>query len=599
MKKESPSPRVNGNPARRTSETASALGHLSLLLLCLALLASSSFAQSDSLASRLPADAWLFIHWHGTASLNGVRDSNSVLRLMHDPAVAALPGKLITYAQSQAKKSNNPSQHQFTQQDADDIVSLLENPAIFGLLNGPAGGLGAATNSASTFLIFDVTGKQTLFDKVRARMTSESQAPPQKIPLVIDRVSVTKVVSGESVSYEAHPGNYFVSTETLPAMAEILPRLTGANPPAVQMAAVPAACRNMPGNSLLDYLALPSRLNVSQSLSNPNFNFSAFLKAVHVDRLQAICGNLKFESSSTRMQAVVLGDTSAGSILNLVGDNRESFATMALAPSGAAYQCSVLDFASLYAALKAGFTAALPQDRAGLVAGLDSLLAMSWGIAPSDALQLFTGEMAVIRMNPAVDPSRTIYALTIQQPDRVLGLIRKIFANANPDEKQEGDTTYLTLNMSAGMVPGAQASAADPSEPNSFTVAISPKMMIVAKGKDLAHEAVSRYRASANPSSSFSGDAGFLKVRPSLPGKLDSLSYTDLAHFNWEKVASDYQKQINAQAQAAAKSSGKPAPPPVDLLSGFDWQAISRYLHFALSGGWKDSTGIYFDSFIQ
>jgi hypothetical protein len=26
---------------------------------------------------------------------------------------------------------------------------------------------------------------------------------------------------------------------------------------------------------------------------------------------------------------------------------------------------------------------------------------------------------------------------------------------------------------------------------------------------------------------------------------------------------------------------------------------VSRYLHFALSGGWKDSTGIYFDSYIQ
>jgi len=599
MKKESPSPRVNGNPARRTSETASALGHLALLLLCLALLASSSFAQSDSLASRLPADAWLFIHWHGTASLNGVRDSNSVLRLMHDPAVAALPGKLIAYAQSQAKKDNNAAEHQFTQQDADDIVSLLENPAVFGLLNRPGSGMGATTNSASMFLVYDATGKQDLLDEVRMRMVSASAAAPESIPLVIDRVPVTKVISGNNTSYEAHTGKYYVRTDSLPAMAELLPRLTAANPPAVQTAAIPSACRNMPGNALLDFLALPGKLSVSQSLSNPNFNLSAFLKSLHVDQLQAVCGNLKFESSATRMQTVILGDTSAGSILNLLGDNRQNFATMALAPSGAAYQCSVLDFASLYSALKTGFTAALPPDRAGLVAGIDSLLAMSWGIAPSDALQLFTGEMAVIRMNPAVDPSQTVYALSIQQPDKVLSLLRKIFDKANPQEKQEGDTTYLTMSFPAGMVPGAPPSAETAPEPNSFTLAVTPAMLIAAKGQRLAREAVSRSHAAAGSSPSFSGDAGFLKVRPSLPGKLDSLSYTDLAHFNWEKVASDYQKQINAQAQAAAKSSGKPAPPPVDLLSGFDWQAISRYLHFALSGGWKDSTGIYFDSFIQ
>ncbi|HKW87427.1 MAG TPA: hypothetical protein VJN21_01585 [Candidatus Acidoferrales bacterium] len=594
MNESKPCRRALRNSECRTFRPSSALRSLAFLCLCAALFAVPAFAQNDSLASRLPADAWFFIHWHGTASLNGVRDTNSVLRLMRDPSVAALPGKLIAYAQSQAKKNNNPPQHPFTQEDADNIVSLLENPAIFGVLNHPGGGLGAATNSASTFLIYDVTGKQDVFDKVRARMASENRTPPENIPLVIDRISVTKVVSGENVSYEAHAGNYFVSTETLPAMAEILPRLTGANPPPVQMAAVPSACRNMPGNALLDYLALPGKLNVSQSLSNPNFNFPAFLKAMHVDQLGAVCGSVKFDSSATRMQTIVLGDTSAGSILSLLGDNRRDFATMALAPPGAAYQCSVLDFASLYSALKAGFTAGLPQDRAGLVAGMDSLLAMSWGIAPADALKLFTGEMAAIRVNPAVDPSRTVYALTIQQPDKVLGLFRKIFTNA--DEKQEGDTTYLTLTLPAGMVPGAQTADA---ESNSFSVAVTPTMLIAAKGKELAHQAVARYRAPANPSAAFSSDVGFQRVRPSLPVRLDSIGYSDLAHFNWEKVASNIQKQINASAQAAAKNSGKPAPPPVDILSGFDWQAISRYLHFSLSGGWKDSTGIYFDSFIQ
>ncbi|HEV2297810.1 MAG TPA: hypothetical protein VGR72_04760 [Candidatus Acidoferrales bacterium] len=587
------------NSSRPASRPANAVSWLALLCFGLALLAVPCFAQNDSLAARLPADTWLYLHWHGTASLSGVRDSNSVLRLLRDPSVAALPGKVIAYAQSQAKKNNNATEHQFTQQDADDIVSLLENPAVFGLLNHPGAGMGATANSAGTFLIYDATGKQDLLDKVRARMASGNQAAPENIPLVIDRVSVTKVVSGENTSYEAQPGNYFVRTDSLPAMAELLPRLTAANPPAVQLAAIPSACRNMPGNSLLDFLALPGKLSVSQSLSNPNFNLPAFLKALHVDQLQAVCGNLKLESSETRMQTVILGDTSAGSILNLLGDNRQNFATMALAPSGAAYECSILDLASLYSALKTGFTAALPPDRAGLVAGIDSLLAMSWGIAPADALRLFTGEMAAIRVNPAVDPSQIVYALSIQQPDKVLGLLRKIFDKANPQEKQEGDTTYFTMNFPAGMVPGAPSTAETAAEPNSFTLAVMPTMLIAAKGQGLAREAVSRSHAAASSSPSFSSDAGFQKVRPSLPGKLDSLSYTDLAHFNWEKIARDYQKQFNEQAKAAAKNSGKPGPPPIDILSGFDWQAISRYLHFALSGGWKDSTGIYFDSFIQ
>ena len=577
------------------------LGLSFLMRLCIALifLALPCFAQNDSLAARLPADAWLYLHWHGTSSLAGVRDTNSVLRLFRDPSVAALPGRLIQYAQSQDKKNNRPPGQEFTQEDADNIVSLLENPFIFGLLNNPGTGMATSANSASTFLIYDATGKQDVLSKALARAASTSQTAAESIPLVIDRISVTKKTSADKTSYEARTGNYFVRTDSLPAMAELLPLLASANPPAASAPAVPSACRNMPGNSLFDYLALPGKLSISQSLSNPNFNFTAFAKALHVDQLQAVCGNLKFEPSETRMQTVILGDTSAGSILNFFGDDRENFATMALAPAGASYQCTILDLASLYSALKTGFTAALPPDRAGLVAGIDSLIAISWGIAPSDALQLFTGEIASVRVNPAADPSKMVYAFSIQQPDKVLDLLRKIFAKANPDEKQEGDTTYFTLSLPAGMVPGSSTSPESSAESNSFTLAVSPTMMIAAKGQSLARDAVSRARTASASSSSLSSDPGFHKVRASLPAKLDSLSYTDLAHFNWRKIASDYQKQINEQAQAAAKSSGKPAPPEVDLLSTFDWQAIGRYLHFALSGSWKDSTGVHFDSFIQ
>lgn len=572
-----------------------ALNRFTLLIVCLALLAFPSIAQNDSLAARLPADAWLYVHWHGTSSLAGVHDTNSVLRLLRDPSVAALPGRMIEYAHSQAQKNKTTTGRQFAQQDADDVVSLLENPFVFGVLTSPAG---AAASSSGPFLIYDASGKKELLDSFRARMASGNPVTPESIPLVIDRISVSKVVTGDTTSYEAQAGNYFVRTESLPAMADLLPRLTAANPPASQIAEVPAACRAMPGNSLLDYLALPGKLGVSQSPSNPNFNFSAFVKALHVDHLQAVCGNLKFESSTTRMQTAILGDTSGGSILSLFGDSRGKFVTMALAPSGAAYQCTILDFASLYDALKTGFTAALPPEHAGLVAGMDSLLAMSWGIAPADAFRLSTGEMAVIRVNPSVDPSRMVYALSIQQPDKVLGVLRKIFAKANPEERQEGDTTYFTLAMPS-ILTAAPASPGTAAEPSSYTLAVSPNMLIVAKGQDLVRDAVSRSRAASAPSAALSGDAGFQEVRSSLPGKLDSLSYTDLAHFNWQKIARDYQKQLNEQAQAAARDSGKPAPPVMDFLGSFDWQAISGYLHFALSGGWKDSTGIYFDSYIQ
>jgi hypothetical protein len=569
-----------------------------LMVAGLALLGVPSYGQGDSLVRRLPPDAWLYVHWHGTGSLSGVRNTNSVLRLWSDPSVGALRQRLFEQIKSKSEKKQ-PT-HALTQADRDDFLSLLENPAIFGVLSNPSSSAAAATNPASTFFILDTSGKLDQLARFRAILESQNSAEPERIPLVISRVPVSKVISGKQISYEAQTGNYFVHTDSLPAMAELLPRLAAAGLPAspTEEAALPAACRDVPRNALLDYLALPEKLSVSSSLSGPNFNFPAFLKALHVDQIHASCGSLKFEATATRIEGLILGDTSAGSVLNLLGDSRESFTTMELAPAGAAYQCNILDFAALYSALRTGITAALPPERAGMVAGIDSMLAMSWGMAPADALELFTGEFAIVRPHPAADPSQRVYALSIQQPDKVLGLLRKLLTSMNPEEKTEGDTTYLTLVLPAGMTPAAGGS--DP-RPANFTLAVSPNFLIAGPNEDVAREAVARAHSSGGSASSgfLAADPAFQKVRAALPTKLSSLSYTDLAHYNWAKIASDYQSQLNAQLQAQARASGKPAPPAFDFFRDFNWQVIPRYLQFAVSGAWKDSSGIYFDSYIQ
>jgi hypothetical protein len=584
---------TEGTPAPRSWLMRSAL-----ILAGMALLTVPSYGQGDSLVRRLPPDAWLYLHWHGTASLGSVRETNSVLRLWNDPSVVAFRQRM--FEQWESKSAQKQPAHPITQADINDILSLFENPAIFGVLTNPSSSAGAAANPASTFFILDTSGKLGEFARVRARLESQNTAQPERIPLVISRVPVTKVISGKQTSYEAQTGKYFVRTDSLPALTELLPRLTAASLPATpsEEAALPAPCRDVPRNALLDYLALPEKLSASQSLSNPNFNFSAFIKALHVDQIHAFCGSVKFEQTATRMQGAILGDTSAGSILNVLGDSRGSFATMALAPAGAAYQCNILDFSALYTALKNAFAAALPPERAGMVAGIDSMLASSWGMAPADALQLFTGEFAIIRPHPATDPSQRVYAISVQQPDKVLGLLRKLLTNSNRKEKTEGDTTYLTLALPAGLAPASMGP--DP-QPSKFTLAVSPNFLIAGPDEAVVREAVARAHGSGGSVSSglLAADPAFQKVRGALPAKLSGVSYTDLAHFNWAKIASDYQKELNAQLQAQARASGKPAPPAFDFFRDFNWQVIPRYLQFAISGAWKDSSGIYFDSYIQ
>lgn len=571
-----------------------------LVLLCsMALFGGPSLAQQNSLVDRLPLNTWLYLDWRGTSSLAGTNETNSVLRLWRDPSFAAARQSFIVRMSRDAKQ-RNPKSEGLTQENANDILSLLENQAVFGVINEPATAPGGIAKSASSFLIYDATGKQHLIDKFNAERAKNSDSKFTRTALPIGSFTGYRILNGTNTSYEAQAGPYFVRTDTLEAMEDLLPRLTSPRRMAGSFddaAAVPSACRNAGQGSLLNFLALPGRLNLSQMPRNANFDFAAFLKSLHLDQVHAVCGNLTFEAQGTRMRGAVLGDISQGSVLNIVGDGREDFATLALAQSGSAYQCSILDFVALYKTLMAGVAAALPPDKAGFAAGIDSLAATLWGMSPTQALALFTGEFASIDAHTDVDPTRAIYAFTIERPDRVLALLQHVIPGASTAQKQEGDTTYVTVTFAQNR----KVSQAGPAEPSPFFFAVTPSMLIASKRQDVLRDAVVRLHAppGSAQSDSLSNDPGFKRARATMRSKLTALSYSDLARYNWAAIIDTIEKGMNERAEAEARRDGKPAPAPVHLFPGFDPATISKYLHSSSGSAWKDSSGIYFDSVIQ
>jgi len=571
-----------------------------LVLFCsMAFCAGPSLAQQGSLVGRLPANTWLYLHWRGTSSLTGMNHTNSVLRLWRDPSFAAARQNFID-RMSQDAKQKNPKSGGLTQEQADDILSLLENQAVFGVLNEPAPARNGIAKSVSSFLIYDATGKQHLIDKFNAERAKNSASTFTRTPVRISSFTGYKILNGKNTSYEVQAGSYFVRTDTLEAMEDLLPRLTSPRRTAAsfdETAAVPSACRiNGPG-SLLNFLALPAKLNLAQMPPNANFDFAAFLKSLHLDQVHAVCGNVAFEAQGTRMRGAVLGDTSQGSILNILGDGREEFATLALAQSGSAYQCSVIDFVALYKTLMAGVAAALPPDKAGFAAGIDSLASTLWGMPPSEALALFTGEFASINSHTDADPTRAIYAFTIQRPDRVLALLQHAIPGASTTQKQDGDTTYLAVTFPQN----PKVSQAAPAEPSQFFFAVTPSMLIASKRQGVLRDAVVRLHTPRNSaqSDSLSNDPGFKRVRATMHSKLAALSYSDLSRYNWGAIIDTIEKGMNEKAEAEARRNGKPVPAPVHVFAGFDPATISRYLHSSSGSAWKDSSGIYFDSVIQ
>lgn len=571
-----------------------------LVLLCfLPFFAGSAIAQQNSLVDRLPANTWLYLHWRGTSSLAGMNDTNSALRLWRDPSFAAARQSFIDRMARDARQ-RNPKSDGLTQENVNDILSLLENQAVFGLLNGPATVRDGVAKSISSFLIYDTTGKQYLIDKFNAERAKNSASTFTRTPLPISSFTGYKILNGKNTSYEVQAGPYFVHTDTLEAMEDLLPRLTSPRHIAASFddtAAVPSACRNTGQGSLFNFLALPAKLNLSQMPPNANFNFAAFVKSLHLDQVHAVCGNLAFEAQGTRMRGAVLGDTSQGSVLNILGDGREDFATLALAQSGSAYQCSFLDFVALYKTLMAGFAAALPPDKAGFAAGIDSLASTLWGMPPTEALSLFTGEFATIRVNTTADPTNAVYALTIQHPEKVLSLLPHVIPGASTTQKQEGDTTYVTVTFPQNR----KVSQAAPDEPSQFFFAVTPSMLIAAKQQDILRDAVVRLHTTQGSaqSDSLSNDPGFKRARATMHSKLTALSYSDLTRYNWTAMINTIEKGMNERAEAEARRNGKPAPPPVHLFPGFDPAIISIYLHSSSGSVWKDSSGIYFDSVIQ
>jgi hypothetical protein len=101
-------------------------------------------------------------------------------------------------------------------------------------------------------------------------------------------------------------------------------------------------------------------------------------------------------------------------------------------------------------------------------------------------------------------------------------------------------------------------------------------------------------KADAVPGTGILGSGELAHERSLLPEKLSGLSAVDIVHIPWDKVVAHF-KQETAEA---AKDSTSP-PPSLDWVQALKPEVLTRHVHSGISGWWKDSHGIYFDSYIQ
>jgi hypothetical protein len=570
---------------------------ISLLVTSLLIFGSAVLAQGNAISERLPADTWAYVTWGGTASLKSVSGTNSILRLWNDPAFrASLENSIGTVSHN-----GGPAQKfgGLTPQQTARILSALENPAIIGFVNNPENSEGTDKSQDGFFLIYDATGKKELIETLRRERDAKMKDKPQVSSITIAGQTVQERVFATTTSYEALTDRYYISTESRHAMEELLARFgaeQASSASFTQAADFPVECRGVSANGILNLVVLPARLHTPSQMSNPGFDVHAFASSLHLNQIRAACGSVSFDKETMRTRGMVLGDTTQGSILNIFGNGRDSFMTMALTQRHSSFQVSVIDFAALYNSLFDAVSAALPSDKAPIIAAGVAFLSSSWGMPPDQVFSLFTGEFAQIQLDDVVDPSQSLYALTIHDPERLLHVLQHAWPGEQASMSQEGDVTYVTVTTKLPM-----QSANNSATPSVTYLAVTPDMLLGSKERAVLRDAVARVHdaGGATPPDGLTSDPDFQKARAVLPAKLIGLSYTNYANYNWQKLLANLNKQINDQMRQTAEINKKPAPTPVEIFQGFNPTILSRYLRLSIGGAWKDSNGIYFDSYIQ
>jgi hypothetical protein len=584
---------------QRSCEVKFLLRRLGLLSLLCALFSAPAPAQRDPFANRLPRSTWVYLEWHGTGSLGPANQTNSLVRLWADPAFATLRELLMRQFYEGVRR--NPKLATFSGEELSDLLSIFENPIAVGLLEteaSPEPESGSNTQNQpwkpkGYFFVFDATGKVERLQKLYARLKAEHPATEPITSFAVGPTAVDKVVESEKTYYQAQVGNYFLRSDEIDILKELIPRFRSETVPTSSLAKTAEfqqARKQVPADALLDFFVRVPDLSKMKVPRRGAFDATALVKALRLEQIRLACGSLRLAADGTRLHSAVLGDASKGGIFDILGESRPTFATLPLAPAGTSYNASRLNLAALYQLAREAVIAASPRGQSEFQK-YEAAAEMGLGMKPAEVLQLFGGEFASIQLNPGEDPASYLFAITIRDQQKVAGLLERVLASSIATEDRDGATNYIEL----------ATPYTDPQTGTQrrrfYSVAVTQDLVLAAPHKTVTREAVAALAKppGANPSGRLASDRDFLHARAALPENLSGMAYTDLTRIHWEKIYSE----LIRNAKAGAQANSTPQTSAATALQGFDPAVISRYLHVFVSSTWKDSSGIYFDLLLQ
>jgi hypothetical protein len=547
---------------------------LSLLVFCPPL-----FAQTAPLVERLRPDTIFYMEWRGAASLGPEEEKNHLLELLRDPDLALLLASLGNQIQKSSPKGTSLSPMLLA-----DLASFLDNGVVVGLVESPdAREADRHGWPVANFLVYDATGKADLIGKWKALAGAggKTQVDVKKYDFGGTSVEVRATSTGRS--YSAQAGKYFVASDSQRVIEDLITRFSARESPTSSVTQLPeyAQIRKYVGDHpVLEFFGRIPDLSRWSTPANPNAkSVRPFVDNLHLEKVRVLGGGLSLEGEAARMRGAVLGDTSPGGPFDLAGTSSASFQTLAAISAAPAFSVSRINLPAAYqlfwAAVSSNLTAQNVQMMEGAAQGF-------LGMPIVDALRLFTGEIGSMTTSTEDGRLEQLWAVSIEKPDAVTRVVRALIGTMIMSEDSSGPTTYLDIAY-----PYVD-SETHQRRRKFYYLAVTGRLLLAAPRKEMLRQAVGRVEAGTAdpPSAGVFANPEYLQYRSRLPEKLSGLGASDIAALPWEKILVNFVTQANPPQHPPDESWLKPG-------------VIARHLHISVSGWWKDSNGLYFDSYVQ
>jgi hypothetical protein len=564
-------------------------------------------AQSADIVARLPVRTVAVVEWRGAKALGGEGQQNHVLQLLGDPSLAPL--WLEIAADFQKQRQSHAAAPPLS---LSDILSLVQNPAAAGIIEVPqAAENSGRSDSASgdkpgapvaTFMVYDATGKADILKKWETATVANGPNAAVVRHFNFAGAPIEERAYKTGATYLAMAGHYFVVSNEKQVIEQLITRFSSSDLPSDSLEARPEYVevqKFIGSDAAFDYFARMPDLKqwIAASAKEKSPAGLKFIDALHLEKIHALGGSVSFAGEATRIRGAILGNTLPVGPFDFAESSSTSFETLSVAGEAPEFSVSRVNFAALYRLLMSAATTVMPEQQAANLQSVQAMAQAYLGMSVPDALNLFTGELASASAFSDDGSEERTYAATIQKPDAVLHILRAVLGGMTLAEDSFGDATMLDIAYPY------RDSATGLKRRKMYYVAVTPQLLLVAPRKAMLRDTLeslsTQTGATAAPSNGVFSDPEYAKMRGLLPARLSGLSADDVARIPWNAVWTQFENRFQQPSNEPTQTPNTQHSPDLSWMKLINPDVIPRHLHMAVSGWWKDTNGVYFDSFIQ